>query len=375
MTDILETILQWYSSRPKKKVYAVTITGLEGSAVRGTGATMAISPEGRVAGSVSGGCIEPALIKDIERLREKSKGEKKSFCPSDDELFGTSSPCGGTVEVVVYPLDGNVVSALGRAARENASLSWAVVEDGPDFLSIGVTCAVDEKGAFVVSSRTDGSKISPKLAQKLEDELVEGNGEEKQQLGEWSVFIRREQPKPRLFIVGGSQIGEALTLLAARVGWWTIVADPRDMFSQEWRFTGADRLIHEWPEIVFERLELGKADAVAAITHNEQMDDEAVAQGLSRGAFYVGVLGGRTTQENRRKRLLERGFTEEQLSRVHGPIGLNLGGRTPEEIALSILSEVVSEYRRGGYDTKATEKRDGRSAGTKKEEAEKGRDG
>jgi xanthine dehydrogenase accessory factor len=160
------------------------------------------------------------------------------------------------------------------------------------------------------------------------------------------MFVRREPPVPRLIIMGGSHIGEALSRLMRTMGWRSMVIDPREAFSQSWRFSHADRLLHEWPQEAFDELEVGEGDAVAAVTHNEQMDDEAVAQALGRKCYYVGVLGGRGTQRNRRARLKERGFTEEEIGRIHGPIGLDIGAAVPEEIALSVAAEVVAAYRR-----------------------------
>lgn len=359
MIDILETVLEWSRSEEQAPVYAATVTDIEGSAVRGIGATIALSADGKVVGSVSGGCIEPTLLKEAPRLRGVGRGEKKVFCPTDDDIFGAPSPCGGTVSTVVYPLDPGVLRALERAKKAGLRGCWAVVTEGPA-RQVGTTCALDDQGSFFISACPDGSAAPSDLAGAAQELLrgdargeLEvsgarngGSGDEGERESDWRIFVRREPPVPRLVIMGGSHIGEALSRLMRSLGWRSIVIDPRDAFSQSWRFSHADMLLHEWPQEAFEELKVGEGDAVAAVTHNEQMDDEAVAQALGRRCYYVGVLGGRGTQRDRRARLKERGFSDEQLGRIHGPIGLDIGAAVPEEIALSVAAEVVAEYRK-----------------------------
>ncbi|MFP4267545.1 MAG: XdhC family protein [Spirochaetaceae bacterium] len=370
MTDILSTVLQWVDDKDESPVYAATVTAIEGSAVRGLGATMAVSATGKVTGSVSGGCIEPVLIRERERLLKTGKGERKVFCPNDDEVFGAPSPCGGTIELVIYPIYKMPAEALHRKRDNGEGIVWAVVNDGPEEC-IGISCGLDEEGKTVVSPSPGGGEAPPTLAAAAERVLQAQKGLSQRSEasasqsevyntlpeawagcvveGEWTFFVSREPPKPRLIIVGGSHIGVVLCDILRAVGWRSVVVDPREAFSQAWRFSRADTLLHTWPGKALEELGAGEDDAIAAITHNERMDDEAVAEALRRGSYYVGVLGGRDTQRTRRERLMEMGFTKEDLSRIHGPIGMDIGGKTPEEIALSIVAELVSVYR-GHYE-------------------------
>ena len=355
MRDIRAALRRWVDDYNNTgKVYAATLISLESSAVRGVGATMALSPSGLIAGSVSGGCIEPALIRDMERLRAAGAAERRSFCPGDDSVFGAPSPCGGALEVLMYPLDAEVLSAIERAQEAGGAAHWALVagdsHEGEKGSDVGVSCALDESGKLVTSPRPDGSSAGRDLIRLFGDVLTGAEVHEAAggivEKGGWSLYIERAQPPFRFFIVGGSQIGEALCAVAALLGWKPFLIDPREAFSQKWRFASASLILHEWPAKAFETLALGPEDGVAAITHNEAMDDEAVAEALRRQCRYVGVLGGGHTQKERRRRLRERGFREEALAKIHGPIGLSIAAKSPEEIALSIAAEAVQEYRR-----------------------------
>ncbi|MFO7849835.1 MAG: XdhC family protein, partial [Spirochaetia bacterium] len=274
MTDTLSTVLQWLDEDVEAPVYAATVTSIEGSAVRGVGATMAISATGKITGSVSGGCIEPVLIKERERLSKSGKGERRVFCPAEDEVFGAPSPCGGTVEVVLYPISKRVAETIHRLKNGGEGLVWAVVCDGPEN-TIGVSCGMDEKGDLVISRTPGGEEAPSELVSAAERVLNSREFSGSREEEEWTFFVSREPPMPRLIIVGGSHIGEALCDILRVVGWRSVVVDPREAFSQGWRFSRADTLVHQWPGKAFEELNVGEKDAVAAITHNERMDDEA----------------------------------------------------------------------------------------------------
>jgi xanthine dehydrogenase accessory factor len=145
-----------------------------------------------------------------------------------------------------------------------------------------------------------------------------------------------------LIVVGGVHIAIVLTALAKTLGYYTIVVDPRRTFGSKERFPNVDRLIKAWPDKALSEVDITRSTAIAALTHDPKLDDPALQFALRSDAFYVGALGSKSTQSRRRARLLKAGLTEELLDRLHGPIGINLGGRTPEEIALSIMAEVVA---------------------------------
>jgi xanthine dehydrogenase accessory factor len=156
------------------------------------------------------------------------------------------------------------------------------------------------------------------------------------------VFVDVLLPSPTLVIVGGVHIAIALASLAKTLGYRTIVVDPRKAFGTETRFPHVDRLIQAWPDEALQEVGLTRSTAVAMLTHDPKLDDPGLRVALPSPAFYVGALGSRNTQARRRQRLLDEGLTEAQLDRLHGPIGLDLGARTPEEVALSVMAEIVA---------------------------------
>jgi xanthine dehydrogenase accessory factor len=160
--------------------------------------------------------------------------------------------------------------------------------------------------------------------------------------GPWELFVDVLPPLPTLVVVGGVHIATALVALARTLGYRTVVVDPRPAFANRERFPHADRIEAAWPDEALARLDLTPSTAVAVLTHDPKLDDPALRAALPSAAFYVGALGSRRTQEKRRERLREAGLTDEQLRRLKAPIGLDLGGRSPEEIALAVMAEVVA---------------------------------
>jgi xanthine dehydrogenase accessory factor len=167
------------------------------------------------------------------------------------------------------------------------------------------------------------------------------------ELEDRSVFIEAFPARPRLVVVGATEIARSLVGLAGALGYERIVIDARAAFATPERFPDVDRLLVDWPEDAFTAIELGPNDAVAILSHDPKFDEPAILDAFRRGARYVGAVGSRKTQADRRRRLVEAGLTDEQLAGLHGPIGLDLGGREPAETALAILAEIVAA-RRGG---------------------------
>jgi xanthine dehydrogenase accessory factor len=344
MRDVLEHIREWSKTAANTPVYLGTVTYIEGSAVRGTGATMAISPEGRLAGSVSGGCIESTVYSEAMRLREKGAARAFTFCADDDDLLGSPAPCGGTVGVAVYPADPEVAAALKRRLAAGLDERWAVITGGSGE-QVGISCALDEQGELHSTVKPDGGTLEEGEARALARLLLEADQPGYAETEEMQAFVMYRPALPHLCIAGGSHIGSALLRLAKEMDWRVSVVDPREIFAEERRFSAADDLLHQWPAEGFGQLGVNEDTAVAALTHNEAMDDEAMAEALRRGCYYAGVLGSSRTFAARKERLAEMGFSAEQLERLHGPIGLDIRAATPEEIALAVMAELVFEYR------------------------------
>ncbi|KAA0255973.1 MAG: hypothetical protein EDM79_20405, partial [Chloroflexi bacterium] len=163
---------------------------------------------------------------------------------------------------------------------------------------------------------------------------------------EIEIFVDVILPPPTLIVVGGVHIAMALVSLAKTLGYGAILIDPRKAWGSEERFPNVNRLIQEWIDDAFARIRITRSTAIASLTHDPKLDDPALKIALNSPAFYVGALGSKTTNAKRRERLLNDGVSEAQLSRLHAPIGLDIGAETPEEIALAVLAEVVTAYRK-----------------------------
>ncbi|HKK64937.1 MAG TPA: XdhC family protein [Clostridia bacterium] len=372
MFDIYTQLQRWTDDNAKNPIYLATITDIEGSAVRGAGATMGIAADDSLTGSVSGGCIESTVIETVKRLRAQNGASQIRFCPNDDP-FGGPSPCGGTVQVCIYPYSASVGAAVASRLTRGQDILWGVCTVGPEDW-LGTFFALDSQDELHIglpASRSDSAEVKELLAKLLSHEFPNGFSKNygviemsaKETQPEVRFFMQYHPPVPHAVIVGGSHIGEALVHQLKALGWRISVVDPRETFAAPERFSAADVLLHKWPQEAFEELGISgrstyahtpphadypaRHTAVAAITHSEQIDDAAVGEALGSNCFYVGVLGSRKTLQNRLQRLRAEGYTEDQLSRIHGPIGLDIGALNPEEIALAITAEMVQDYRKG----------------------------
>lgn len=369
MFDIYQQLKDWSKDPDKLPIYLATVISIEGSAVRGAGATMGIAADGSLTGSVSGGCIESTVIEAAAQLRPAGTSRLMTFCANDDPLMGAPAPCGGTVRVCVYPYSEEVAAAVAARSGRGLDLLWGVCIDGPSEW-VGLSFALDDEELLridtsptarmeVVDPADVEARVSPLLPREYG--IVEAAAADLQ-TGEAGprVFVQHHPPVPHAVVVGGSHIGEALVQQLKALGWRVSLIDPRESFAAPERFRRADRLLHLWPREAFDELGLsaelsagqaaGQAarhTAVAAITHSEQIDDAAVAAGLDSGCYYVGVLGSTRTFAGRLERLQMMGYSAAQLKRVHGPIGLDIGASSPEEIALAIAAQMVQDYRRG----------------------------
>ncbi|MGW8249866.1 MAG: XdhC family protein [Anaerolineales bacterium] len=344
MYDILSDTAKWINSA--EPVVMATVVHTWGSSPREVGAQMAFTPGGKVTGSVSGGCVEGAVIQNGLQTLSTHQPELLRFGVADETAFEVGLACGGNIEILVRPLDPDFFHTI--KAEMDAQRSFAVlsVVDGPPEL-IGRELLVSETGEAVGSLSKD---LDPAARSAAEQALREGQPKSmdlETGTGEQvHVFINTILPAPTLIMVGGVHIAVSLAAIAKAVGFQTIVIDPRRTFSSQERFPHVDRLIQSWPQEAFEQIKLTRSTCVAMLTHDPKIDDPALKIVLDSPVFYIGALGSRKTHQSRRQRLLADGLTEDQLKRIQGPIGLDIGAKTPEEIALSIMAEIVA-VRRG----------------------------
>ncbi|MGH9366861.1 MAG: XdhC family protein, partial [Thermoanaerobaculia bacterium] len=340
MREVLPEIARWRAEG--KPVALATVIETWGSAPRAVGAKMAMTADGRIAGSVSGGCVESAVFEAGREALASGRPRLLHFGVTDDRAWEVGLACGGKIEVFVEPLPEGIFEPLSRELSAERPCALATVVRGPDQL-LGRTRLRLQDGNC---SGSLGRELDPRADAASAEALREGRSRrvalEAPTEAPGELFIEVLRPSPTLVVVGGVHIAVALTDLARAMGYRTIVVDPRQAFGNQRRFPSVDRLLSAWPDEGLRQAGLNSSAAVAVLTHDPKLDDPALREALRSDAFYVGALGSQRTQEKRRKRLLEEGMTEQELARLHAPIGLPLGGRTPEEIALSVMAQIVA---------------------------------
>jgi xanthine dehydrogenase accessory factor len=364
MKELLETIEAWQASGVG--IGRAVVIRTFGSAPRPEGAVMLHADDGRIAGSVSGGCVEGAAAEEIETARKSGRARVIRYGISDERAWDVGLACGGTIDVLVEPsLPGLAVDAAW-ASHGSDGLGSAVItplppdsppgEFGPH--EPGAGAPPDAKLIVTQDGQLSGSLGDPQLDAALVVTAMEWlrRGQSRTvELGGQALFIEAFPVRPRLVIVGGVEVARSLVRLAAELGFETVVVDGRPAFATPERFPDVDRLIVGWPDDVADEIGLGPNDAVAVLSHDVKFDEPAIIEALRRGCRYVGAVGSRKTQADRRARLLAAGVSHEDLARLHGPVGLDLGGRSPAEMALAILAEIVAE-RYGGTGSPLVEK-------------------
>lgn len=360
MHDIRNAVDAWLAQG--QRVALATVLHTWGSAPRPAGAALAVTVDGAFAGSVSAGCVEGAVIEAAQEVLAGAAPRRLSYGVSDDRAWSLGLACGGEITLWVAPLDPVLWQAAWQAVDARQAALWTRVVDGPpdwlgrECLSVGAADLevrpFGEPNGPNGSSTGAGHKVlgSPDLAGLLES-AEELGSEPKAQArlvtlaadrDELEVFVGPLLPRRRLVIVGATHISQDLVRLAATLDLETVVIDPRAAFANRERFPAADVVTVAWPRDAVQQLVLDADTAVAVLSHDPKLDDDVLALALRGAAGYVGALGSRRTQAERRERLAAMGLEEDQLSRIHGPIGLDLGGRSPAEIALSILAQVVA---------------------------------
>lgn len=350
MRELIETIDAWQAEGVDFGRAVVVRTF--GSAPRPAGAVLLAATDGRLAGSVSGGCVEGAAFEQISAARSDDRARVIRYGISDEQAWDVGLACGGTIDVLVEP---RLRPEIARAAR-SAGICVAIPlpADAPPADFGPAAPAQGEVPPPVVLVAEDGS-LTGSLGSAAADAALRTAALKALDRGESStveiegrqVFLEAYPIRPRLVVVGAVEVARFLVRFAAELGYETIVIDGRASFATPARFPDVDQLIVGWPDEVADQIGLGPRDAVAVLTHDVKFDEPAIVEALRRGCRYVGAVGSRKTQGDRRERLREAGLTDAQLDQLRGPVGLDLGGRAPAETALAIIAEVVAE-RRGG---------------------------
>jgi xanthine dehydrogenase accessory factor len=323
------------------QVGRAVITSVWGSAPRPEGACMLATRDGTMAGSVSGGCVENATLAEIAEAIDRGRAKLVTFGVSHERAWEVGLACGGTIQVLVEP---EVRAEVLAAARGEGGEVVATLLEGSE---------VRGSALIHADGRVEGdlgSVTQPQLrdaARRALSQERSGTVALETARGSASLFLEVFPRQPRLVIFGGVHVAMELVPLASKLGYHTIVADGREAWVTRERFPEADELILAWPEEAFEQIGLDATCYICLLTHDPKFDEPALRLALRSPAAYVGAIGSRKTQEERRERLRGEGFTSEQIARLHGPIGLALGGREPVEIALAIVAE-MTHVRYGG---------------------------
>jgi xanthine dehydrogenase accessory factor len=320
------------------------VTSVWGSAPRAEGSCMFAASDGTVAGSVSGGCVESATALEIEAAIERGSPKLVTFGVTNERAWDVGLACGGTIKVFVEPA---INPHALRAARGAGGEVVATIIAGA---GLGDSVWVNEQGQvegkFPVPLPMDALRDAALAALRREASATHTFETDD---GAITVFFEVFARQPRLVIFGAGQIAVALVPLAKALGYHTIVADGRKAFLDPERFPSADELILAWPGEAFGRIGLDSSCYICVLSHDPKFDEPALQVALQSPAAYVGAIGSQKTQATRRERLRELGLTDYQVEGLHGPIGLDLGGRQPAETALSILAEMTAvRYGRTG---------------------------
>jgi xanthine dehydrogenase accessory factor len=325
-----------------RPVGRAVVTSVWGSAPRPEGSSLLADAEGVMAGSVSGGCVEGATVSEIGAAIGRGTPRLVTFGVSNERAWEVGLSCGGTIKVFVEP---RVRPEVLAAARGSGGEVVATVVEGPG-TGTGVRIREDGRIEGTLGGVVPAEAVRDAALAALDRETA-GTITVETGAGPASIFLEVFPRAPRLVIFGGVHIAVALVPLARTLGYRTIVADGRAAFLTRERFPDADELILAWPEDAFAQIALDASCYVCILSHDPKFDEPALQIALRSPARYIGAIGSRKTQAARRDRLREIGFSESEIARLHGPIGLDLGGRQPAETALSILAEMTA-VRYGG---------------------------
>ena len=317
--NIPERALDWH--RAGQGAVLATVIETWGSAPRPTGSQMVVSAQMAMMGSVSGGCVEGAVV--AEALASLADGPSRllTFGVADEQAFAVGLACGGTIRILLEPVGASIPEALladlvaARAARK------------------------------AVAYRVNLSTWARRLETPSEALAARFRGDQSGVEGE--DFIAIHNPPLRMVIVGAVHIAQHLVTMARACGYDPLLVDPREAFGSAARFPG-EVISHDWPDAALNSFGLDASTAVVTLTHDPKLDDPAISAALASPAFYIGCLGSTRTQAKRLARLTEAGFSAEDLARLHAPVGLNIGARSPAEIALSVMAQVTQILRKGG---------------------------
>jgi xanthine dehydrogenase accessory factor len=325
MKDIIEILERWTGAGAA--VALGSVVERIGSAPRDPGAALAVSSNREIAGGVTGGCVEPAVIREANEVLDGSRGRLVHYGLDDENGFDVGLTCGGRIAVAVYRLDPELVSPIADAVRT----------DTP----IAVTLSLDDERfgeqAIFRGDETNGNGLSSAARSLLEvgeSAIVESDEGEK-------VFVESYAPRPNLYLFGASDHVAALVPVGKQLGYRVTVCDPRTVFLTRERFPAADELSDEWPDQFLAHAPVDPRTAILLMTHDLKFDVPALKLAFASNAGFIGAIGSEKTRADRTARLREQGIGDAEMARLHAPVGIQIGARTPEEVAVTIAAQLI----------------------------------
>ena len=352
MREELAALRRWQAEGARFGL--ATVVSTSESAPRLPGATLGLHPDGEVVGSVSGGCVEGAVVEVATEVLDSGVPQRVSYGISDDEAFAVGLTCGGTIEVFVRPVerDGLDLADVGARIDAEEPVALATVIEHPTAPDVvGRTLVVGEDGA---DGSTGNARLDHAVIEAARGMLGQGatglrhlgpDGERR--LDDVAVMIESFAPRPRMLVFGAIDFAGAVASIGAFLGYRVTVCDARARFATPARFPDADEVVVDWPHRYLAATSVDARTAICVLTHDPKFDVPVLEVALETPAGYIGVMGSRRTHEDRLERLRAIGIDESALGRLRSPIGLDLGARTPQETAVSVAAELVS-LRQGG---------------------------
>lgn len=320
---IPETALAWH--RSGKRAALATVIETWGSAPRQAGSQLAISGDGEMAGSVSGGCVEGAVVTEALEALADRKSRVLTFGVSDETAFAAGLACGGTIRVLVEP--------VGEGAE--------ALPEG--LLAMLVAARAEPRAVALVTTPATWTRT---LVAPGEDAATDARfRSDRSGMEEDGRFIAIHNPPLRLIVVGAVHIAQPLLTITRTCGYAPTLIDPRAAFGSAERFPG-ETILDDWPDEALAKLKPDARTAIVTLTHDPKLDDPAIRYALTSPAFYLGCLGSTRTHAKRLDRLAAAGFTPDQIARIHAPVGLDIGAKTPAEIAVSIMAQITETLRK-----------------------------
>jgi xanthine dehydrogenase accessory factor len=345
MRDILDKLDHWYAENTRFAL--ATVVSTWSSAPRTVGASMAVSESGEVVGSVSGGCVEGAVYELALEVLATGAPVLQRYGVADSDALEVGLTCGGTLEIYVELVDHDTfpeLPAVVAAHRERDPVVTATVTAGPGQVGRRVVVVGDHVTGDIDHGRFRDAVVEAAqglLAHGTTSTLQLGAGGERRMV-DTSVFVESFVPAPEMIVFGAIDFAAAVVRIGKFLGYHVTVCDARPVFATRARFADADEVVVDWPHRFLERHQVDSRAVLCVLTHDPKFDLPLLQVALRTPAAFIGAMGSRRTHENRIRRLLDAGVTATELERLSSPVGLDLGGRTPEETAVSIAAEIIA---------------------------------